>query len=269
MSREYEVFVESLRQSLMERLGLNEKQIYFEERDENGMTPNGDRLFVECNASSVGKEVCGIHTEELFEDYEDGVSLEQIAKTVESEIRKLKTAGFFEKTKNLNNYEKVKNDLFIRALNVNTYFISPPRIFYWEKLVYNPDYDGECFMDLNHEFYLTRDSIGSCLSTARRTNGAVAIFLPGVAKRLADLMDADFYMVFTSIHEVMIHNADHSYPEDLENVLRETLREATPEEDFLTDKIYRYCRETGDFLMYKGTVFIDLNKLKSDSEENG
>ena len=46
-----------------------------------------------------------------------------------------------------------------------------------------------------------RDSIGSCLSTARRTNGAVAIFLPGVAKRLADLMDADFYMVFTSIHE--------------------------------------------------------------------
>ena len=43
-------------------------------------------------------------------------------------------------------------------------------------------------MDLNHEFYLTRDSIGSCLSTARRTNGAVAIFLPGVAKRLADLM---------------------------------------------------------------------------------
>ena len=76
-------------------------------------------------------------------------------------------------------------------------------------------------------------------------------------------------MVFTSIHEVMIHNADHSYPEDLENVLRETLQEATPEEDFLTDKIYRYCRETGDFLMYKGTVFIDLNKLKSDSEENG
>ena len=58
MSREYEVFVESLRQSLMEWLGLNEKQIYFEERDENGMTPNGDRLFVECNVSSVGNEVC-------------------------------------------------------------------------------------------------------------------------------------------------------------------------------------------------------------------
>lgn len=118
MSKEYDVFVEGLRQELMERLGLSEKQVYFEERDEDGMTPNGDRLFVECSASSAGKEVCGIHTEELFEDYEDGVSLEKIAETVENEIRKLKETGFFEKTKNLNNYEKVKKDLFIRLLNV-------------------------------------------------------------------------------------------------------------------------------------------------------
>ena len=65
MSKEYDVFVEGLRRELMERLGLSEKQVYFEERDEDGMTPNGDRLFVECSASSAGKEVCGIHTEEL------------------------------------------------------------------------------------------------------------------------------------------------------------------------------------------------------------
>lgn len=327
MNRDYDEFVEELRQTLLERLGLTEKQIYFEEQDEEGMTPNGDRLFVECNASVTGKEVCGIHTEELFEDYEDGVSLEQIANTVESEIRKLKDAGFFEKTKNLNNYEKIKKDLFIRLLNVkrhkrelsravyrrigdialvlymqvgsmngcissmkirrenlnewevdenavfeaalvNTYFISPPRIFFWEKLIYNPEYDGECFMDLNHEFYLKRDSIGNCLSTARRTNGAVAVFLPGVAQRLANLMNADFYMVFTSIHEVMIHNADRSYPEDLEVVLRDTIREATPDEDFLTDRVYRYCRDTGTFLMYKGTVFIDLGTPKPCKEED-
>ena len=124
-------------------------------------------------------------------------------------------------------------------------------------------------MNLLCDYKLKKDVLGNCLSTTIRTNGAVAIFLPGVAERIGQLMGGGFYMVFTSIHEVMIHNADHSYPEDLENVLRETLREATPEEDFLTDKIYRYCRETGDFLMYKGTVFIDLNKLKSDSEENG
>ena len=321
MDKEYATFVEGLRRELMERLGLNEKQVYFEERDEEGMTPNGDRLFVECSVSSTGKEVCGIHTEELFEDYEDGISLEQIAGTVVREIRKVKETDFFEKTRNLNNYEKVKKDLFIRLLNVkmhkrelaravyrrigdialvlymqigeidgrissmkirkecleewkldentvfeaallNTYFISPPRIYYWENMVYNPDYSGECFMDLNHEFFMKRDSIGNCLSTARRTNGAVAIFLPGVAKRLADLLEADFYMVFTSIHEVMIHSTELSYPDDLETVLRDTLREATPEEDFLTDKVYRYCRDTGKFMVYKGTVFLELGRPK-------
>ena len=81
---------------LLERLGAErENRFIFKEQDEQGMTPSGDRLFVECHASPVGKEVCGIHTEELFEDYEDGVSLEQIAKTVESEIRKLKTCWIF------------------------------------------------------------------------------------------------------------------------------------------------------------------------------
>ena len=35
MSKEYDVFVEGLRQELMERLGLSEKQVYFEERDED------------------------------------------------------------------------------------------------------------------------------------------------------------------------------------------------------------------------------------------
>ena len=58
----------NLRGYLLDALNLQEKQIYFEAKDEEGMTPNGDRLFVECRVSSEGKEVCGIHTEELYED---------------------------------------------------------------------------------------------------------------------------------------------------------------------------------------------------------
>ena len=49
-----------------------EERIYFKVKDEAGMTSEGDRLFVECNVSPEGKEVCGIHTEELYEDYSDG-----------------------------------------------------------------------------------------------------------------------------------------------------------------------------------------------------
>ena len=114
---------------------------------------------------------------------------------------------------------------------MNTYFISPPRIFLWEKLIGNPEYNGECFMDLNQEFELRRENVGNCLSTVRRTNGAVAVFLPGVAKRLAELMKGDFYLVFTSIHEVMIHSDVTANPDDLKEVLRETVEDTTPEED--------------------------------------
>lgn len=60
------------------------------------------------------KKWCGIHTEELFDDYEDGVSLEKIADTVEKRNPQTEKCRIFDKTQNLNNYEKVKNDIFIR-----------------------------------------------------------------------------------------------------------------------------------------------------------
>ena len=37
-------------------------------------------------------------------------------------------------------------------------------------------------------------------------------------------------------------------PEDLQCVLRDTIREATPKEDYLTSRIYQYNRETHKFI---------------------
>ncbi len=54
-------------------------------------------------------------------------------------------------------------------------------------------------------------------------------------------------MVFTSVHEVMIHNEKFAEPENLRNVLRDTLEEATPEEDFLTLYIYHYDKTLEEF----------------------
>ena len=45
-------------------------------------------------------------------------------------------------------------------------------------------------------------------------------------------------MVFTSIHEVMIHSEDSADPRKLKEVLAETVEETTPEEDFLTYYVY-------------------------------
>ena len=67
----------------------------------------------------------------------------------------------------------------------------------------------------------------------------------GRADRAAD--GGGFYMVFTSIHEVMIHNEKSADPEELKKVLEDTVNETTPPEDFLTYQIYHYDLETGSF----------------------
>jgi len=113
----YEEFVEEVRRFLLKKLDLREKQIYFEAKDENGMTPNGDRLFIECRANASGKEVCGIHIEEMYADYQDGITVEKIGNLIKKEIEKIKVSGIMDKTKDLNSYQKMKKDLFIRLLN--------------------------------------------------------------------------------------------------------------------------------------------------------
>ena len=146
----------------------------------------------------------------------------------------------------LEKWDMDRDEVFEAAL-LNTYFISPPRIYCWEKMLFDTHYEGENFMNLLSDYPIRRGAVGNCLSTVKRTNGAVAVFLPGVASRLADLMQGNLYLVFTSIHEVMIHNEATVDPEDLRHVLIDTIKETTPEEDVLTFDIYHYDRETGIF----------------------
>lgn len=146
-----------------------------------------------------------------------------------------------------------EDEAYENALS-NTYSLSPPRIYKWERLLFNPAYEGEDFMDMNYEENIVERNAGSCLSTSIRTNGAVAVFLPDVAQRIADLMDDDFYIVFTSVHEAMIHPKRMFCPEDLERILKETLKEATPDEDYLSDEIYYYDRGARKIMKWKKVV---------------
>lgn len=148
----------------------------------------------------------------------------------------------------LERWGKDRDEVFDEAL-VNTYFLSPPRIYQWEKMLFSESYEGDNFMNLLSDYPLRKGVMGNCLSTTKRTNGAAAVFLPGVAERIAALLEDSFYMVFTSIHEVMIHRASCVDPEDLRLVLADTVRETTPPEDFLTLNIFRYDRESGTFAM--------------------
>ena len=144
-------------------------------------------------------------------------------------------------------WDKNEDDIFNEAIK-NTYYLTPPRIYKWEGVLCDESYAGESFMNDEDICDLDKSFSGNILSTTRKTNGAVAVFLPGVAERIAELLDSDFYMVFTSIHEVMIHRTGSGVdPKDLKLVLRDTLREVTPSSDYLTSKIYKYNRKTHKF----------------------
>lgn len=88
------------------------------------------------------------------------------------------------------------------------------------------------------------------MSTREKTNGATALFLPEVAERLAELLDGDFYAVFTSVHEVMIHAVETADVEDLKAVLDKTMADMTAEE-ILTEYVYWYDSINRKFIQCK------------------
>ena len=135
-----------------------------------------------------------------------------------------------------------KEEVFMAALK-NTASMMPPKAYEWVKMIMNLDYEGDDIYD--PDYIPAKGITGSCLSTSRKTNGAVGIFYPGVARLFCDKMDTnDIYLVFTSVHEVMIHNANDIEPEDLKLVLEDMIREEISEEDVLTHCVYHYNAKT-------------------------
>ena len=147
-------------------------------------------------------------------------------------------------------WEMVEEELFREAMD-NTMRMSPPRIFRWEKMLLDPwKYEGEDFMCEWDDIVVNTGELGNCVSTTTRTNGAIAVFGRGVARRLSDAMKGqDLYLVFTSIHEAMVHNASVVDPYNLEKILNDTIQESTPEKDVLTRHIYKYCRKEDRIMM--------------------
>lgn len=305
MEKMYENFVEDLRQELLNITGYSEGRIYYKKKEDFPQT-SGDRLILKYYETDEVTEVCALYIRELYENYRNGKPMEEIIADIMEHMKGLGESEVLKKAQAIENYDRIKKDLFIRLINkdrnqpelsdavyremgdialvlcacmgeisgcttsmkikkyivdkwqkdedtvfrealVNTYFMSPPRIYCWEKVFFQESYDGENFMNLLCDFPIRTDAVGNCLSTTKRTNGAVAVFYPGVAERLAALLKDSFYMVFTSIHEVMIHSVESVDPEDLSQALADTVRESTSEEDFLTLQIYRYDRESGLF----------------------
>lgn len=307
MDKNYNAFMERVKQTLVKEYGMDERKIYYKEVNGSNEVPQ-DRLAIIIGRNETHKATCSVRIGELYSRYVGGEDFRKLMETVADAVKDAECRQFFKKMNALLDYEKAKENLFIRLLNkdknkdelkkavyrtvgdvalvlyfkvekyngdilcmkvkpdyvrkwgieeekvldaalYNTYRMTPPRIYLWEKLLFMENYRGEDFINPESGFRFRNNIAGNCLSTMERNCGAVAVFMPGVAERIGELLDDDFYVVFTSIHEAMIHSVKMAEPKSLAVLLKETQEACTPEELQLTNHIFRYNRKYRSFSM--------------------
>lgn len=85
------------------------------------------------------------------------------------------------------------------------------------------------------------------LTTDRKTNGAIAAFLPGVLDRISKLYgNSDLYIAFTSIHEAIIHKLGSIEPAAIKRNVTETNR-IFGDTETLSNAVWLYTASTGTF----------------------
>lgn len=140
--------------------------------------------------------------------------------------------------KQLEKWDKEWNEVFDEALaNTNTKML--PRLYVdpWNDLK-DPDKKGK-FMSKEGDVKKIGSMQIPLVTTDRRTNGAIAMFYPGVKERIAELFDGSYYVVFTSIHEARIHRVGSISPRRILALLKD-INNTFPKEEILSKKVFLY-----------------------------
>lgn len=82
------------------------------------------------------------------------------------------------------------------------------------------------------------------LTNKHGCNGAVSIFLPGVAKRFGEILNSDLYIAFLSNDSAVIHEADKVQPEEIRKTISAVNEISQDKDHFLSDKVFVYRRDT-------------------------
>ena len=242
----------------------------------------------------------------MYRAYKSGYSIRQIAEEIIREKDGHKEIKGLEKIRMLDDYERVKEDLYIRIVSTNKKVTVLERGIYRKigdiilgvYLRINED-DGKLYTTLIDNTYLDKWELskedvleqamdntvkmapprfydgmqlklsiltgryggipikefsptenerryGCFLSTDKKTNGATAVFYPGVARMICLAYGTQaIYIVPTSIHEVAIH--DSRYTEDVEMLskcLEAVIQESTPDDEVASNHVFMYELET-------------------------
>lgn len=253
--------------------------------------------------SGKREQMCRFDCGQLYQDYERGsweAVWEQILSSIESS-RKFMELGIMDLIEK-NEYDSLKDKLFIRPLNFNdhryelkdhiyrrigdmvlvlyilasdendgkrhdvlsikvpkasieewgideeevwesalsnTYIMAPPRMYLKPADLVNPPYHRGAFMALGSDITSLSPLAVPTVTTTAQINGAIAMFYPGVMKRIAELFGDDYYIAFTSISEARVHKKGTIQPRNVLMRIKQMNKTFDPSE-VLTNKVYLY-----------------------------
>ena len=163
------------------------------------------------------------------------------------------------KNQHLKQWKMTKEAVMEEALK-NTCQMTPPFIYTNGK-----NKSGGSFMD-NGAFCLSKSDkvMGVQLCTNAKENGAVSVFFPGVLQRLAQLMESDLYILFTSGNESTIYSANESNLEDIKDelhIMETDYDNGIWYEDSLSEELYYYSRIEDKLSVYMEKVKVNFTTV--------
>ncbi len=136
----------------------------------------------------------------------------------------------------------------------NSRYCMPPRLFSEQRLSTGDLYHTGLFMEDEPKYGYSNTIIdkkkaynGMRLTTSCWFGGAVAVFYPGVAGRLADLFESDFFVTFPSPHEARIHGTRFNDVHQVHDAITEWNRVKYGEFKGMSGAVFRYCAGREEF----------------------
>ena len=163
------------------------------------------------------------------------------------------------KNQHLKQWKMTKEAVMEEALK-NTCQMTPPLIYTNGK-----NKSGGSFMD-NGAFCLSKSDkvMGVQLCTNAKENGAVSVFFPGILQRLAQLMESDLYILFTSRNESSIYSVNESNLEDIKDelhIMETDYDNGIWYEDSLSEELYYYSRIEDKISVYMEKVKVNFTTV--------
>ena len=163
------------------------------------------------------------------------------------------------KNQHLKQWKMTKEAVMEEALK-NTCQMAPPLICTNDENKWRGS-----FME-NGAFCLSKSDkvMGVRLSTNTKEYGAISVFYPGVLQRLAQLMESDLYILFTSRNESSIYSVNESNLEDIKDelhIMETDYDNGIWYEDSLSEELYYYSRIEDKLSVYMEKVKVNFTTV--------